>query len=58
MTDRDWPRITAEAVTAGVLTVAVFLLATTVVETDDVWVLGVVSMILGYSLAHSFWEFI
>ena len=58
MTETDWRRLTGEAVTAGVLAVIVFLVATAVIETDDVWVIGVVSMILGYSLAHSFWEFV
>ena len=58
MTETDWRRLTAEAVTAGVLAVIVFLVATTVIETDDIWVIGVISMILGYSLAHSFWEFL
>lgn len=58
MTETDWRRLTGEAVTAGVLAVVVFLVATTVIETDDTGVIGVISMILGYSLAHSFWEFL
>ncbi len=58
MTETDWRRLTGEAVTAGVLAVVVFLVAAAVIETDDTWVIGVISMILGYSLAHSFWEFL
>ena len=58
MTETDWRRLVGEAVTAGVLAVVVFVVATSVIETDDIWVIGVISMILGYSLAHSFWEFL
>ncbi len=58
MTETDWRRLVGEAVTAGVLAVVVFLVATAVIETDDIWVIGVVSMVLGYSLAHSLWEFL
>jgi len=58
MTETDWRRLTGEAVTAGVIAVVVFLVADALVETDDLWVIGVVSMVLGYSLAHSFWEFL
>jgi len=58
MTEMNWRRLVGQAVTAGLITVIVFLVATTVVETDDTWVIGVVSMVLGYSLAHSFWEFL
>ena len=58
MTETDWRRLAGEAVTAGVLAVIVFLIAASVVETDDTWVIGVISMVLGYSLAHSFWEFL
>jgi len=57
MTETDWRRLVGEAVTAGVLAVVVFLVAASVIETDDTWVIGVVAMLLGYSLAHSFWEF-
>ena len=58
MTETDWRRLVGEAVTAGVLAVVVFLVAASVIETDDTWVIGVVAMVLGYSLAHSFWEFL
>ena len=58
MTETDWRRLLGEAVTAGVLAVTVFLVASAVIETDEIWVIGVVSMVLGYSLAHSFWEFL
>ncbi|GEM_PF-2889219 len=58
MTETDWRRLLGEAVTAGVLAVTVFLVASAVIETDEIWVIGVVSMVLGYSLAHSFWEFV
>jgi len=58
MTETDWRRLAGQAVTAGLLTVAVFLVASAVIETDDTWVVGVVAMVLGYSLAHSFWEFL
>jgi len=58
MTETDWRRLTGEALTAGVLAVVVFLTASALIETDETWVIGVVSMILGYSLAHSFWEFL
>ena len=57
MTETDWRRLVGEAVTAGVLAVVVFLVAASVIETDDTWVIGVVAMVLGYSLSHSFWEF-
>ena len=58
MTETDWRRLAGQAVTAGVITVLVFFVASAVIETDEIWVLGVISMILGYSLAHSVWEFL
>lgn len=58
MTETDWRRLAGQAVTAGVITVLVFFVASAVIETDEIWVLGVISMILGYSLSHSIWEFL
>ncbi len=58
MTETDRRRLVGTAATAGVLAVVVFQVATSVVETDDIWVIGVVSVVLGYSLAHSVWELV